>query len=102
VAFDEVQVQGRFFVGVGRGRRGRGAAGSVGGDHGLKPDLLNLLQPALLPQIGVRGLASQKGARSRRPEGASRVLPDDAGSFGGQGVGHGVHVLLGDEDHQLP
>ena len=101
MTLDGVEVQSGFLVGVGRNRCGHGAAGCVGRDDGLQPDLLHLLEPALLPQIRVCRLTAEESARSRRPEGASLVLPDDAGTFAGEGVCDGVHVLLGNEDHQL-
>src|SRR3712207_9468742 len=65
-ALDGVKIQGDLLVRVGRRRRGYSTVGGVGREDGLEPDLLHLLQPALLPQVRVRGLASQKRSEERR------------------------------------
>src|SRR3712207_8290951 len=47
ITFDGVEVQRDLLVGVGGGRRGRGAVGGVGRDDGLEPEDRKSTRPEL-------------------------------------------------------
>src|ERR671910_66319 len=79
-----------------------GTAYSVGRDDGLDAHLLDLLQPPLLPKIGVRTFSAPKGTRAPRSESAFCVVPDHTCTNLRERLRHGVHVLLRNEEHELP
>src|SRR5215217_6596523 len=75
-SFDGVDVQRDLLVGMGRGGGFRGAASEVARDDGFDADLVDLLQPATLPEVGVRLVAASEGAGAPGPERAFGVVPD--------------------------
>src|SRR3712207_5088910 len=79
-----------------------GALYGVGGGDCLDAYLLDLLQPALLSKIRVRILSSEEGTPSLRPESAFCVVPDRTSTSLRERLRHGFHVLLWNEDHDLP
>src|SRR5215208_3318417 len=84
---------------------GGGFHGTVYGvsrDDGLYAYLLDLLQPALLPEIGVRLISAAKGTSATCSESAFCVGPDHPCANLRKRVRHSVHALLRNEDHELP
>src|SRR5215203_1263447 len=75
---------------------------SVGRDDGLDAHLFDLLQPPLLPEIRVRTFSAAKGTLAPRSESAFCVVPDHTCTNLRERLCHGVHVLLRNEDHELP
>ena len=100
-SLDGVDVQRDLLVGMGRGGGFRGAASEVGRDDGLDADLIDLLQPAPLPEVGVRLVAAAEGAGAPGPERAFRVVPDHTSTGLRERPHHTVDAFLGDEDHKL-
>ena len=73
----------------------------VGGDDGLHAYFLDLLQPALLPEIGVRLISAAKGTGAPCSESAFCVVPDHTCAGPRERLRHAVCVLLRNEDHEL-
>src|SRR5215213_10712150 len=79
-----------------------GAPLGVGRDDGLYAYLLDLLQPALLPEVGVRLISAAEGTSAPCSESAFCVVPDHTCANLRERLRHGVHALLRNEDHELP
>src|SRR5215217_6496330 len=61
---------------MGRGSGVYGTVYSVGGDNGLDARLLDLLQMAFLPEVGIRFIPTAEGTGALDPESAFCVVPD--------------------------
>src|SRR5215213_1755994 len=74
----------------------------MGRHDGLYAYLLDLLQPALLPEIGVRLISAAKCTSAPCSESAFCVVPDHTCTNLRERLRHGIHVLFRNEDHELP
>src|SRR5688500_18227435 len=74
----------------------------VGSDHGLHAHFLDLLQPALLPEVGVSTLSSAESTGAPCYESAFCVISDHTCARPRERLRYGVNVLLRNEDHELP
>src|SRR5829696_2473560 len=79
-----------------------GTAYTVGRDDGLNAHLFDLLQPPPFPEIRVRTFSAAKGTRAPRSESAFFVVPDHTCTNLRERLRHDVHVLLRNEDYELP
>src|SRR5215213_10546914 len=87
---------------MGYGSGFHGKVYGMGRHDGLYAYLLDLLQPALLPEIGVRLLSAAKGTSAPCSESAFCVVPDHTCTNLRERLRYGIHVLLWNEDHELP